>query len=72
MNEIDDIKLNLIDAGCDEKTINEFLQCTTENEQIKLLSKHRKELIDRYHCETKRIECLDFLVRKLKKENNKI
>lgn len=30
MNEIDDIKLNLIDAGCDEKTINEFLQCTTE------------------------------------------
>lgn len=63
---------NLRDSGCDEKTI----KAVTDNFSaknykggVKLLEAHRRALLDELHREQKQIDCLDFLVYKMKKEN---
>ncbi len=56
---------NLRDAGCDGKTVARFLQLLEEEnteEQLALLSLHRRRLLARVHREEKRIDCLDYLV----------
>ena len=61
---------NLKDAGCDRETAERFitLEGTGDTqEQLKLLSIHRKRLLDRIHSEEKRIDCLDYLVYQLQK-----
>lgn len=60
---------NLKDAGCDDKTIAAFLQYHQMNEQAKqmaLLKKHRHYLLDKIHEDQKAIDCLDYLVYRLK------
>ena len=62
---------NLKDAGCDPKTVEQFLllrKAGDRKEQLKLLSIHRKQLLDKVHREEKRIDCLDYLVYQIKKE----
>ena len=58
---------NLIDAGCDEKTISGFESCKSIREEIRLLEKHRSALLDRSHEVNRQISCLDYLVYNLKK-----
>lgn len=63
---------NLEDAGCDSQTVEQFMELKKEGkavEQLNLLSIHRKFLLDRVHAEEKRIDCLDYLVYQIKKEN---
>lgn len=61
---------NLIDAGCDE--------CVTENcmsfvsngqigDMLPILTKHSKCLLDSVHKAQRQIDCLDYLIYKLKK-----
>ncbi|CZQ98930.1 hypothetical protein [Trichococcus collinsii] len=60
---------NLKDAGCCDKTIAAFLQFRQMNEQAKqmdLLKKHRNSLLDKIHEDQKAIDCLDYLLYKLK------
>lgn len=60
---------NLKDAGCDDKIIAAFLHYRQTNEQAKqmdLLKKHRHSLLDKIHEEQKAIDCLDYLVYRLK------
>ena len=60
---------NLKDAGCDDKTIAAFLHYRQRNEQAKqmdLLKKHRYSLLDKIHEDQKAIDCLDYLLYKLK------
>jgi hypothetical protein len=60
---------NLKDAGCDDKTITAFLQYRQTNDQFKqmdLLKKHRNSLLDKIHDDQKAIDCLDYLVYKMK------
>ena len=60
---------NLKDAGCDDKTIAAFLHYRQMNEQAKqmeLLKKHRHILLDKIHEDQKAIDCLDYLLYKLK------
>ena len=60
---------NLKDAGWTDETIAAFLQCRQTNEQAKqknLLKKHRSILLDRIHEDQKAIDCLDYLLYKLK------
>ncbi len=61
---------NLIDAGCDRQTAEQCMVFTKE-EQIKdmlpILVRHRKALLDSLHDSQKRIDCLDYLLYKLKK-----
>ena len=61
---------NLKDAGCDLETMERFLaleQTGQTREQLKLLSVHRKRLLDKVHEEERRIDCLDYLVYQMKK-----
>ena len=71
----DDLIQNLEDAGCSHKVVEEFLSCGGEKkaqDQLKVLSNHRKKLLDNVHKCEKQIGCLDYLVYKLQKdkENN--
>lgn len=56
---------NLRDAGCSSRQIECFLDWQEEErtqEQLSMLSEHRKRLLDNVHREEKRIDCLDYLV----------
>ena len=62
---------NLEDAGCDPETVEEFLALDGEGqtgEQLKLLARQRRQLLDRVHREEKRIDCLDYLAYQLNKK----
>ncbi len=64
---------NLIDAGCGQEFIAEFMEdLRTENtsKSLKLLAAHRRLLLDNLHKEQKRIDCLDYLVYTMTKENS--
>lgn len=63
---------NLIDAGCGEEFIAEFIEdFRKENitRELKLLRLHRRLLLEKLHTEQKRIDCLDYLVYRMTKEN---
>lgn len=59
------IEQNLRDAGVDSETIKKFL-CLEEQskttEQLKILAKYRETLLNIYHEDQKKIDCLDFLI----------
>ena len=60
---------NLNDAGCTNETIAAFLHYRQTNEQakqIEILKKHRHGLLDKIHEDQKAIDCLDYLLYKLK------
>ena len=62
---------NLKDAGCDSNMIEQFLACHENGnveKQQKLLSDHRRQLLERVHTEEKKIDCLDYLDYQLRKE----
>ena len=42
-----------------------------EEQQIQLLSGHRKHLLEKLHREEKRIDCLDYLLYQMQKKNIK-
>ena len=55
----------LRDAGCDEAAATELMKLYAEGQTTKaqkLLSRHRKELLDSIHAEERKISCLDYLV----------
>lgn len=65
---------NLKDAGCDEDTIQCFMQQLQRGRQthgIHLLQKHRCCLLDTLHRNQKQIDCLDYLLFMLKKKSEK-
>lgn len=67
----DAILQNLKDAGCDQATIQIFLTGFHGGEQskgIRLLEKHRRALLNNLHLEQKRIDCLDYLLFTLQKQ----
>lgn len=60
---------NLKDAGCDEDTIQEFmntLQSENKKQGLDLLQKHRRSLLENLHISQKQIDCLDYLLFTLK------
>ncbi len=62
---------NLRDAGCEEAMIQKYLQLQEEGnrrEQFRLLAQHRNSLLDQVHDSQNRIDCLDYLVYTMKKE----
>ena len=61
---------NLEDAGCGPEFTERFLALETagqHQEQLKLLSGHRRQLLDCLHREERRIDCLDYLVYQIQK-----
>lgn len=61
----DKITQNLKDAGCKKLLIEQILALDLK-EQLKLLAKHRANLLDELHKNQKQIDCLDYLVFNLK------
>ena len=62
---------NLKDAGCTDEMIEKFMalqDSDDEEQQIQLLSGHRKDLLEKLHREEKRIDCLDYLIYQMKKK----
>ena len=63
---------NLEDAGCDSKFAELFMaleQSGQYREQLRLLSDHRRQLLDRLHREERRIDCLDYLAYQIEKHH---
>lgn len=58
---------NLKDAGCNSETIEKFF-CLQGPEQLKLLAQHRIKLLDSLHKYQKMIDCLDYLIFNLRKQ----
>lgn len=61
---------NLIDAGCGEPLSEQVLGLiATEKsaESLALLKKHRRSLLDQYHAEQRKLDCLDYLVYQMEK-----
>lgn len=56
---------NLLDAGCDTQTVQEFLSCRKAgnlDRQLCLLAGQRKRLLAGVHRQEEQICCLDYLV----------
>lgn len=69
-----DIIQNLKDAGCGDDAIQIFmddLQRGNRRTGIQLLQKHRRCLLAAVHKEQKRIDCLDYLLFMLEKEQGR-
>lgn len=63
---------NLKDSGCGENMIETFVNNFNDkkfSDGLKLLEAHRRVLLDELHKEQKQIDCLDYLVYKMRKEN---
>lgn len=61
---------NLKDAGCDPEMIACFIEDLRSGKEIngmKRLTLHRRKLVEGMHKEQERIDCLDYLIYKLKK-----
>ena len=70
-NEENRIIQNLKDAGCDNDTITAFVEDVRKQnitQGLRLLSIHRQTLLDNLHKEQKQIDCLDYLIYKIKKQ----
>lgn len=71
MTERERLLRNLKDAGCDEAAIQKFLQLQKEGkrqEQYRFLAMHKASLLDRVHVSQQMVDCLDYLVYAMKKE----
>lgn len=59
----DFIKQNLKDAGCDGDTIDCILECCVNGnikKRKKVISQHRKKLLEQVHEGQRQIDCLDY------------
>lgn len=68
--ERQEIIQNLKDAGCKEDFIMKFISMTDNNrseEAFELLRKWRNHLMEEIHSSQHKLDCLDYLIRKLKK-----
>ena len=62
---------NLENAGCSSEDIEQFCRLARENrrpEQLRLLSRHRRLLLEEVHQCQRKLDCLDFLVYRMRKE----
>lgn len=76
MAEVNDmsgvIYQNLIDAGCDEQITEQCMSMVrkgTCSEMLPLLSRHRAALLGMVRAGQKQIDCLDYLVYRIKNES---
>lgn len=56
---------NLVDAGCGNELIEQFmdfLKAGKKEAGLSLLAGYRRFLLDCYHADQKRIDCLDYLI----------
>lgn len=64
----DPVLQNLKDAGCPGETICAFADSKDMRQRPAVLTAHRKKLLDGIHAEQKKLDCLDYLIFKMRKE----
>lgn len=72
MSDTNAVLQNLKDAGCDDAAVKTFMKLVETGEkqkQYRLLEKHRRDLLEKVHNREKQIDCLDYLVFQMKKED---
>ena len=72
-SEREEVLQNLRDAGCDGAEAQRFMALAEEGrrgEQLELLYRLRRRLLERVHLEERRIHCLDYLVYNLTGEGH--
>ena len=60
-----DVVANLVDAGCDNELIDQFMDLLKNGKKeagLSLLAKHLRYLLDFYHADKKKIDCLEYLL----------
>lgn len=62
----DSIIDGLRDAGCSEELIELYGSATSDCTRICLLKRHRRELLDDIHSGQRKLECLDYLIYRLR------
>lgn len=71
----EDIIQNLEDAGCEKELVSEIIELYDKSKKEKIQEKlqvHRKKILDKEHKAQKQIDCLDFFLYQMKKEEKKI
>lgn len=71
MMERDAVRQNLLDAGCRDELASQLCDLLAQGNQkeaMKLIARHRKQVLDCCHAEQKKIDCLDYLVYQLEHE----
>ena len=66
---------NLQDAGCTPEMIQKCMELDAEQNCADLLfqlSQYRKTLLEQVHLRQKELDCLDFLIYRLKKQKSQI
>jgi len=67
------LRQNLLDAGCSGDTVQRCMDLAGKQkrgELLRVLSRRRRELLDMVHLSEKQIDCLDYLVYKIEKQEN--
>ncbi len=68
------LRQNLLDAGCNADMIRRCMDLAGKQERgelLRILSHHRRELLGLVHQSEKQIDCLDYLVYQIKKQEMK-
>ena len=62
---------NLKDPGCDPEVIARFMACQDAGktkDSLRVLASQRAALLDEVHASQAKLDCLDYLIYKLRKE----
>jgi hypothetical protein len=68
MEATEKVILNLQDADCPQELIEHFLQERDPEKRLRLLSVHRRHLLDGIHDGQRKLDILDYLIFTMKKE----
>jgi hypothetical protein len=68
MEETQRVILNLQDADCPQELIDRFLREGDPEKRLRLLSVHRRHLLDGIHDGQRKLDILDYLIFTMKKE----
>lgn len=63
----------LKDCGCDERTAEQFIAYGQEarlRDQIRLLNRRRRSLMDDLHENQRKVDCIDFMIRELEQKRS--
>ena len=67
------LKQMLIDVGCDDEVMKKILNRLNSGnvkELLNLLKKEKCHVMDEYHESVRKVDCMDFMIRKIEKEIN--
>jgi hypothetical protein len=68
MEATERVILNLQDADCSQEMIQQFLQERDPEKRLRLLSVHRRHLLDGIHDGQRKLDILDYLIFIMKQE----